>query len=148
MTRAPVPALAVGLALALAGCASSREPAETPDGAALDVAALVRQNASEEAGALAGGATAPRRQALWGDAIEAADEAHRTVPSSTDAKPPLLLAAAASTDAAQALALGDPGEARAQLTRAHYLLDQVADALSGRVPGRSDLLARLREPLG
>jgi hypothetical protein len=134
-------------AVALAGCAGAREPSETPDGAALDVAAFVRQNAADTAGALAGGADRGRLEQVWGEAIEAADEAHRTVPSSTAAKPPLLLAAAASTDAAQALALARPAQARAQLARAHALLARVADALGGRIPGRADVVARLREPL-
>jgi hypothetical protein len=134
-------------ALALTGCASSRLPAESPDGAALDVALLVRQSAADTAGAVAGGATPKRVQAIWGDAIEAEDEAHRIVPSTTAAKAPLLAAAAATTQAAQALGLHAPADARSRLVAAQAQLGRVADAVEPRLPERAQTVERLREPL-
>jgi hypothetical protein len=136
-------------ALALAGCSSARLPAETPDGAALDVALSVRETAAGTAGAAVSGANPARLRQLWGDAVEAQHEALKVVPSVSSAKPPLIEAADATTLAAQALATrAGAGAARTQLDRAQAALGQVADALDGRLPDRSLQVARLREPLG
>jgi hypothetical protein len=136
-------------ALALGGCASSRLPAETPDGAALDVGLHVRDTAAQVAGALVGHATPARIQQLVGDAADAQAQARRSVVSTVTAKGPLLAAAGATSGAAHALTLsGGAAVARTQLTRAQQALGQVADALEPRLPDRALSIARLREPLG
>jgi hypothetical protein len=135
-------------ALALTGCASSRLPAETPAGTALDVATSVRDTAAQTAGAANAGVTPERLQALWGDAVEAEDEVLKAVPSGVAAKAPLLAAAAATRSAAEALSrVGGRARARAQLARAQARLGQVADALAPQLPDRALALERLREPL-
>jgi hypothetical protein len=136
-------------ALALSGCASSRLPAETPAGAALDVGLSVRDAAAQVAGAVAGHATPARIQQLVGDAAETQSEARRSVPSTVTAKGPLLAAAGATAGAAHALTLpGGAAVARTQLARAQQALGQVADAVEPRVPGRDGAIERLRTPLG
>jgi hypothetical protein len=142
------PAALVAVALALSGCASSRLPAETPDGAALDVALHVRETAAQVAGALAGHATPARLQQLAGDAADAQSQARRSVPSTVTAKGPLLAAAGATSGAAHALTLsGGAAVARTQLARAQHSLGQVADALEPYVTGRTLALDKLRAPL-
>jgi hypothetical protein len=139
----------VAAALALSGCASSRLPAETPDGAALDVGLSVRDAAGQIAGAIDGHATAARIQQLVGDAAEAQSEARRSVPSAATAKGPLLAAAGATSGAAHALTLaGGAAVARTQLARAQQALGLVADAVEPHVPGREGTIERLRAPLG
>jgi hypothetical protein len=135
-------------ALVLSGCASSRLPAETPDGAALDVGLHVRDTAAQVAGALAGHATPARIQQLAGDAADAQSQARRSVPSTVTAKGPLLAAAGATSGAAQALTLaGGAAVARTQLTRAQQALGQVADAVEPHVRDRPLAIERLRAPL-
>jgi hypothetical protein len=135
--------------LALAGCASSRLGAETPDGAALDVGLSVRDAAAQVAGALAGHATPARIQELVGDAAAAQSDARREVPSTVTAKGPLLAAAGATAGAAHALTLsGGAAVARTQLARAQQALGLLADAVAPRVPDRTLAIERLREPLG
>jgi hypothetical protein len=136
-------------ALAVAGCASSRLPAETPDGAALDVGLSVRDAAAQVAGAVNGQATPARIQQLLGDAAAAQSDARRLVPSTATAKGPLLAAAGATAGAAHALTLsGGEAVARTQLARAEQALAQVADAVQPRVTDREGAVARLRAPLG